>query len=146
MMKKPFTTLLMLAASLVSCTACSDSAEAATAAGDDDVPTNGEFQIQYTSPVPSEFFQAASQQGTIELLEYDSKDYTSSARPATRKPAYVYLPYGYDPTQKYDVIYLLHGWTGVAQEYFLGLITFIYLTFFKVPESSTRLRVKLSTY
>ena len=42
-MKKPFTTLLMLAASLVSCTACSDSAEAATAAGDDDGPTNGEF-------------------------------------------------------------------------------------------------------
>ena len=110
----------MLAASLVSCTACSDSAEAATAAGDDDGPTNGDFQIQYTTPVPSEFFQTASQQGTIELLEYDSKDYTSSARPATHKPAYVYLPYGYDPTQKYDVIYLLHGWTSVAQDYFLG--------------------------
>ena len=119
-MKKPFTTLLMLAASLVSCTACSESAEAATAAGDNDAPTNGEFQIHYTSPVPSEFFQAASQQGTIELLEYDSKDYTSSARPTTHKPAYVYLPYGYDPTQKYDIIYLLHGWTGVAEEYFLG--------------------------
>lgn len=110
----------MLAVSLVSCTACSESAEAETVAGDDDGPTNGEFQIQYTTPVPSEFFQAASQQGTIELLEYDSKDYTSSSRPATRKPAYVYLPYGYDPTQKYDIIYLLHGWTGVAQEYFLG--------------------------
>ena len=119
-MKKPFTTLLMLAASLVSCTACSESAEAATAAGDNDAPTNGEFQIHYTTPVPSEFFQAASQQGTVELLEYDSKDYTSLSRPATRKPAYVYLPYGYDPTQQYDVIYLLHGWTGVAQEYFLG--------------------------
>ena len=88
-------------------TACSNSQEAL--AQDDDGPTNGEFQIQYTTPVPSEFFQAASQQGTIELLEYDSKDYTSSSRPATRKPAYVYLPYGYDPTQKYDVIYLLHG-------------------------------------
>ena len=120
MMKKPFTTLLMLAASLVSCTACSESAEAAMVAGDDDGPTNGEFQIHYTSSVPSEFFQVASQQGTVELLEYDSKDYTSSARPTTHKPTYVYLPYGYDPTQKYDVIYLLHGWTGVAQEYFLG--------------------------
>ena len=119
-MKKPFTTLLMLAASLVSCTACSESAEAAMVAGDDDGPTNGEFQIHYTSSVPSEFFQVASQQGTVELLEYDSKDYTSSARPTTHKPTYVYLPYGYDPTQKYDVIYLLHGWTGVAQEYFLG--------------------------
>ena len=117
-MKKPFTTLLMLAASLVCCAACSESAEAATAAGDDDGPTNVEFQIQYTTPVPSEFFQAASQQGMVEVLWYDSKDYTSSARPATRKPAYVYLPYGYDPTQKYDIIYLLHGWTGVAEQYF----------------------------
>ena len=108
----------MLAASLVSCTACSESAEAATAAGDGDVPTNGEFQIQYTTPVPSEFFQAASQQGAVEVLWYDSKDYTSSARPATHKPAYVYLPYGYDPTQKYDIIYLLHGWTGTAEQYF----------------------------
>ena len=108
----------MLAASLVSCTACSDSAEAAVTAGDDDGLTNGEFQIQYTTPVPSEFFQAASQQGTVELLWYDSKDYTSSSRPTTHKPAYVYLPYGYDPTQKYDVIYLLHGWTGTAEQYF----------------------------
>ena len=56
----------------------------------------------------------------MELVEYDSKDYTQSSRPATRKPAYVYVPYGYDPSKQYDVIYLLHGWTGVAEEYFLG--------------------------
>ena len=85
---------------------------------EDDVPTD--FQIQYTTPVPSDFFQAASQQGTIELLEYDSKDYTQSSRPTTHKPAYVYVPYGYEPSKQYDVIYLLHGWMGVAQEYFLG--------------------------
>ena len=108
----------MLAASLVSCTACSDSAEAAVRAGEDDGPTNGEFQIQYTTPVPSEFFQAASQQGTVEVLWYDSKDYTSSSRPTTHKPTYVYLPYGYDPTQKHDIIYLLHGWMGTAEQYF----------------------------
>ena len=83
-------------------------------------PVTEEFSIHYTDPVPSEFFQAASEQGKIELLWYDSKDYTKSSRPATRKPAYVYLPHGYNPSQKYDVIYLLHGWTGVAQEYFLG--------------------------
>ena len=80
--------------------------------------TTDPFTIHYTTPVPSEYFQAASQQGTIELFEYDSKDYTSSSRPATRKPAYVYLPYGYDESRKYDVIYLLHGWTCVAEDYF----------------------------
>ena len=83
-------------------------------------PVTEPFTIHYTTPVPSEHLQAASQQGKIELLWYDSKDYTRSSQPATRKPAYVYLPYGYDASQKYDVIYLLHGWTGVAQEYFLG--------------------------
>ena len=128
-MKKIVTTMTML----MLMTACSSDGAGARAEAADDVPTG--FEIQYTTLVPSEFFQTASQQGTIELLEYDSRDYTSSSRPATRrsaqrdassreaslkKPAYVYLPYGYDQIQKYDVIYLLHGWTGVAQEYFLG--------------------------
>ena len=87
---------------------------------DDTTTINEEFSIQMTTPVPGAYFAEADQKGTIELLEYDSKDYTQSSQPATRKPAYVYLPYGYDPSQKYDIIYLLHGWTGVAEEYFLG--------------------------
>lgn len=115
-MKKSISTLSLLMASLLNCMACSS--DSPMADSDDNVPTD--FQIQYTTPVPSEFFQAATQQGTIELVEYDSKDYTQSSRPATRKPAYVYVPYGYDPSKQYDVIYLLHGWTGVAEEYFLG--------------------------
>ena len=103
---------------LTALTGCSsDGTEMRAESGDDGASG---FEVQYTTPIPSEFFQSASQQGTIELLEYESKDYTSSSRPTTHKPAYVYLPYGYDPAQKYDVIYLLHGWTGVAQEYFLG--------------------------
>ena len=88
--------------------------------GGNNNPVTEPFSIHYTDPIPSEFFQASSQQGTIELLEYESKDYTSSSQLVTHKPAYVYLPYGYDPSQRYDIIYLLHGWTGVAQEYFLG--------------------------
>lgn len=103
---------------LTALTGCSSDGTEARAESNDDVPTG--FEIQYTTPVPSEFFQAATQQGTIELLEYESKDYTRSDRPTTYKPAYVYLPYGYDPQQQYDIIYLLHGWTGVAQDYFLG--------------------------
>ena len=113
--------MMMLMTSMFGCAACSSdgaSKEATDVSANDNVPTD--FQIQYTTPVPSEFFQAATQQGTIELVEYDSKDYTQSSRPATRKPAYVYVPYGYDPSKQYDVIYLLHGWTGVAEEYFLG--------------------------
>ncbi len=120
-MRKSMTTMMMLMTSMLAFAACSSdgaSKEAADVSANNDVPT--EFQIQYTTPVPSEFFQTATKQGTIELVEYDSKDYTQSSRPATRKPAYVYVPYGYDPSEQYDVIYLLHGWTGVAEEYFLG--------------------------
>lgn len=87
--------------------------------GGNTTPTIEPFSIHYTEAVPSEYFQAAAQQGKIELVEYRSKDYTGSMASAT-KPAYIYLPYGYDPAKKYDIIYLLHGWTGVAQEYFLG--------------------------
>ena len=102
---------------LMSVTACStDGVEALAETGQ----TPADFEIQYTMSVPSDFFQAAAHQGTIELVEYESRDYTSSSQPTTHKPAYVYVPYGYDPSQRYDVIYLLHGWTGVAQEYFLG--------------------------
>ena len=78
-------------ASFLNCMACTS--DSPVADGDDDVPTD--FEIQYTSAVPSEFFQAATQQGAIELVEYESKDYTSASRPATRKPAYVYVPYGH---------------------------------------------------
>lgn len=87
--------------------------------GGNTTPTIEPFSIHYTDAVPSAYFQAATQQGKIERVEYQSKDYTGSMA-ATTKPAYVYLPYGYDPAKKYDIIYLLHGWTGVAQEYFLG--------------------------
>ena len=111
---------MMLLTSLFGSATCSSEASSPEAANNGDGETATNFAIQYTTPVPSEFFQVASQQGTIELVEYQSKDYTSSSLSTTHKPAYVYVPYGYDPSQKYDVIYLLHGWTGVAQEYFLG--------------------------
>lgn len=83
--------MMMLMTSMFGCAACSSngaSKEAADVSANDDVPTD--FQIQYTTAVPSEFFQTASQQGTIELVEYESKDYTSASRPTTHKPAYVY--------------------------------------------------------
>lgn len=73
--------------------------------------------IQMTTAVPEAYFRAAEQQGIVEVVEYESKDYTGSMAPTT-KPAYVYLPYEYDDTEKYDIIYLIHGWTGTAEQYF----------------------------
>lgn len=107
---------LIFIMALLLTTACSPEDVEAQNSGEEP----NDFEIQYTETVPVEFFQPATQQGSIELLEYDSKDYTQSSQPATHKSAYVYVPYGYDPSKQYDIIYLLHGWTGVAQEYFLG--------------------------
>ncbi len=73
--------------------------------------------VQFTTAVPSAYFQQASERGTVEVLTYASRDYAGDGS-VTSKPAYVYLPYGYDPQQKYDIIYLIHGWTGTAEQYF----------------------------
>ena len=69
---------------------------------------NEPTEIEMTVPIPQNYFNAAANQGIVEIVEYDSKDYTGSMIP-TRKPAYVYLPYGYESSKKYNIIYLMHG-------------------------------------
>lgn len=114
-MKKSISTCMLFAASSLCCAACSEDANTpANINGGNPVKT----VMQTTTPVPSAYFQPAAEQGRVELMHYDAKDYTRADRPATRKPAYIYLPYGYDAAKKYDIIYLLHGWTGTAEDYF----------------------------
>ena len=66
---------------------------------------------------------ANEQQGTIEALEYDCPAYAFNAilgaNETIHKKLYVYLPYGYDAAQQYNVLYLMHG-GGDNQEYWLG--------------------------
>ena len=77
-------------------------------------------QTGFTRAVPSEYLQAAAHPGTIEKLRYETKDYAGRGGD-TVKTAYVYLPFGYDRNDsdtRYDILYLMHGWTGHAGEYF----------------------------
>ena len=77
-------------------------------------------QTGFTQAVPAAYAAASEQPGTVEKLVYDSKDYYGDGADI-RKTAYVYLPYGYDPADtntRYNIIYLMHGWTGEAGEYF----------------------------
>ena len=77
-------------------------------------------QEGFTKGVPGEYFQASSRPGTVTRIEYASADYADSGESITRV-AYVYTPYGYDENntkQRYDIIYLMHGWRGEAGEYF----------------------------
>ena len=78
-------------------------------------------QTEYISAVPEEYFAPSDHPGQVVELTYDSRDYTDAAEPAIQKTAYVYLPYGYDETDsdtRYDILYLMHGWTMTAGDFF----------------------------
>ena len=54
--------------------------------------------------------------GTIEKISYQSKDYFGKGGVVT-KQVNVYLPYGYDASKKYNVLYLMHGIGGDENEW-----------------------------
>lgn len=54
--------------------------------------------------------------GTVELVKYTAKDYIGDGDDVVKK-ANVYLPAGYNPANKYNVIYLLHGIGGDETEW-----------------------------
>lgn len=60
------------------------------------------------------------QRGTIKKINYPSKDYENGGTVATTKPAYIYLPAGYDEDDEensYPVLYLMHGVGGNEAEW-----------------------------
>lgn len=61
--------------------------------------------------IPSEYFRAADEQGTLKELFYDTyESFSYEERTlALTKRAIVYLPYGYSESKRYDVFYLMHG-------------------------------------
>ena len=68
--------------------------------------------------VPEQFDSVAcAQPGTVEELVYQTKAYATDGRDV-EKSALVYLPYGYDESKAYNILYLMHG-TGDNQYYWL---------------------------
>lgn len=67
--------------------------------------------------IPETYLMPASEQGTLEDLYYEtweSFSYEDRTQPLT-KHAVVYLPYGYDADQPYNIIYLMHGGGGTEE-------------------------------
>ena len=96
--------------------------QTAEAAGNmDREETASQAQTEYISTVPEEYFAPSGHPGQVAEITYDSRDYTDTAEPAIQKTAYVYLPYGYDETDedtRYNILYLMHGWTMTAGDFF----------------------------
>ena len=73
------------------------------------------------------YWQECATPGTVEKLEYDTWFYALDAKEngdplahtmAVTKVAYVYLPYGYDESKDYNILYLMHGGGGDETSWF----------------------------
>ncbi len=64
--------------------------------------------------VPEEYLNDAKEKGRVVSVEYKTKGEGGEIT----KYAYVYLPYGYDESKEYDILYCLHGGGGEIEVYF----------------------------
>lgn len=64
--------------------------------------------------IPESYVKTAAQEGRLVQLKYDTWESFSYEEHTQRltKTAWVYLPYGYDPNERYNVFYYMHGGWG----------------------------------
>jgi endo-1,4-beta-xylanase len=72
--------------------------------------------VQAIPDVPAADTEPCTQAGTAEKFFYQTQNYDGDQAPET-KYAMVYLPYGYDPAKQYDILYLMHGHSGNAEDW-----------------------------
>lgn len=65
--------------------------------------------MNYVYTMPEEMLKECDQKGSVERFEYDSFTYDEGDSKPIHKGAWVYLPHGYDASQKYNILYLMHG-------------------------------------
>ena len=90
--------------------------QAFTSQADIDAAIRAESGVQYEDQVPSAYTRQAEQRGTIEKFVYEAHDYFND-NALYEKTAFVYLPYGYDENQTYDLLILCHGIGGSEYEW-----------------------------
>ncbi len=60
------------------------------------------------SSLDEDLFREAEHRGTVQVVQYVTRDYVSDEDIPIEKDMAVYLPWGYDESQRYDVLILLH--------------------------------------
>ena len=97
--------------------------EAETSSVDDEAAGEAEegaervADAEISEIIPGKYIKLQlKESGTIEKITYTSKDYFGDESDV-EKEAYVYLPYGYDESKQYNVLYLMHGIGGDETEW-----------------------------
>ena len=77
--------------------------------------------MNYVYEMPEKMLKACDRTGRVERFEYDTFTYDEGkAEQPLHKGAWVYLPYGYDESKKYNILYLLHG-GGVTEDWWFKM-------------------------
>lgn len=76
---------------------------------------DGGFESHFRNYQPKFWDEPSAQPGTIERLDYTTDVYGQTYN----QWANIYLPYGYDEAQQYNILYFFHG-TNETQESFIG--------------------------
>lgn len=78
---------------------------------------SGTFNFTKAIPdVPNAYIEEADQQGSITTLYYNTKNYDGDGS-RERKYCQVYTPYQYTHSQQYNIFYLMHGYSGNADDW-----------------------------
>ena len=65
--------------------------------------------------IPQEYVsEECAQKGRVERIDYQSTDLEGNVMD---KYAFVYVPYGYDDSKPYEILYLIHGGGEDAEKY-----------------------------
>ena len=121
---KIFAYFIVIIIFTISSTGCGGSSTGAVNSENNNTPEQGNEQEQKTTQteyilqIPSSYFERPANRGQIIAETYKSYDYTSDNREEIIKTAYVYLPHNYDDSMQYDILYLMHGWTMTAGDFF----------------------------
>ena len=115
-----FLSILLLSLPLVACS--TDDSEVETPI----YPDNGEenpssdevAMISFTHAVPDGYEQEAEKRGSIVRIDYATRDYAEGTGAKRTNTAYVYLPYGYNESQRYNILYFVHGHYSTAASTF----------------------------
>ncbi|MCF0230654.1 MAG: hypothetical protein HUJ76_13295, partial [Parasporobacterium sp.] len=78
----------------------------------------GKYEVPFLTriPIKEKYAKAIEETGVLETLDYTTPLYGIDESTEIEKHLQVYLPYGYDESNQYNVMYIMHG--GGESEYY----------------------------